>query len=305
MAVKTLEETLAPLSADERKLFESTLSKHPEVKEGWLRQDDYSRRMNEFSAQKAEADKAIARAAELDAWAERNVPIWDGLVEKGLINDEGEEVWSVQKTQLEQERDEARAQALAGADMKPEELDKRVREIVSAAGGVTKAEHEALVQQEARKIAQEEFVTGWKSKETEFNEKTIPFVAGFSSATAIVASRFEKETGEKWDADRQKAMFKLMSDEKNFDPFAVEEKLMAPYREKKSVEERIEAEVQKRTATRRAETGSGDDYIPQEGEPKGALRQMLERSAEPQDFQTLVEQQARKAGAELRVAGKA
>ena len=144
MAVKTFEETLAQLSADERKLLDNTFAKHPELKEGWLRQDDYSRSMNSLKEQKTKLEDDLAYAEKMKDWADRNVPKWDALAEKGIIDKEtGDELWTSQKAELERQLDEAKKQ-LVGGEMDPAELDKRVKEIVTASGGVTKDE---MVQQ--------------------------------------------------------------------------------------------------------------------------------------------------------------
>ena len=129
--------------------------------------------------------------------------------------------------------------------MDPKELEKRVKEIVTASGGVTKDELNALVQSEARKLAKEEFGNEWKARETNFNTKTIPMVAGFSAATAVMAAKYEKERGETWTAEKQKELFDLMGKENNFDPFVVGEKLLAPIRDKKARADEIKAEAEK------------------------------------------------------------
>ena len=67
MAVKSFEEVYGKLSADEKKLFDSTLTKHPELKEGWLRQDDYSRKTQEIAAQKKDFEEGQAKVAQCDA----------------------------------------------------------------------------------------------------------------------------------------------------------------------------------------------------------------------------------------------
>ena len=307
-------EMVARLSADERKLLDNTFSKYPELKDDWinakedgLRLADYSRKLNEFTAKEKEFETAKSEQERWEAWAEKNVPIWEGLAEKGIIDKEtGEELWTKQKSELETQLAEARKQAVAGADMKPEELDARVKEIVKQAGGVTPDELKALIMSEGKKLAEETFKEQWSTKETDFNSKTIPFVAGFAAATSVVANRFEKETGEQWTVDRQKEMFDLMSKEQNFDPFKVEEKILAPFRDKKARAEEIRVEAEKLAKTMRAETGGGEErYIPQDGEGKGALKAMLERSAgESTDFTGLINDQARKAAAELRAEGK-
>lgn len=308
MAVKSFEEVYGQLSADEKKLFDSTLTKHPELKEGWLRQDDYSRKTQEIAAQKKDFEEGQAKVAQYDAWYEKVEPRWKGLAEKGIIDEEtGEELWTAQKSKLEEELESAKAAALAGADMDPKELDRRVTEIVKANGGVSKEEMSALIQSEAKKLASEVFTEQWSGKEKDFNEKTIPFVAGFSAGTAVVASQFEKETGEAWTKERQAQMFELMAAKKNFDPFAVKEEMIAPFKAKKDQEAEIERRVQERLQTTKGMPGSGDEpFIPEAEKAKGALRQMLDRSAEVEgDIQGLIMGKAREAGAQMRSEGKA
>jgi hypothetical protein len=305
MAIKTFEEIYASLSADEKKLLDNTFAKHDGLKEGWLRQDDYSRKMNAIKAQETEFEEAKAYSSKMKDWADRNVPKWEALVEKGIIDSEtGDELWTAQKTELERQLDEAK-KAAVGGDMDPAELDKRVREIVKANGGVTPDELKALVASEAKKLAEETFESQWKTKESDFNTKTIPFIAGFSAATAVVANKYEKETGEAWTAEKQKELFDAMAKEQNFDPFVVGEKLLVPVREKKRIEQEIEDRAQKRVQELRGMPGGGEEgFIPQSG-PKGALQLALERSAEANgDFESMIKAQTVKAAKELVAEGK-
>lgn len=309
MAVKNLEEVLAALSGDERKLFDSTLSKNPELRDGWLRQDDYSRKLNEFKAKETEFEAAQADKERWEAWAERNVPIWDSLAEKGIVDkDTGEELWTKTKTDLETQLEEARKAAVAGADMDPAELDKRVREITKEAGVLSRTELDAVIQAEAKKLATETFDEQWKAKESDFNTKTIPFVAGFSGSYALAAMQYQQETGEKWTAEKRDEFYKLMATENNFDPEKVLDKFMTPFRDKKLRQEEIQTEAKKLAATMSGMPGSGSgdqNYIPPSEAQKGAMRQMLERSAEGDgDFESLIMNKAREAGAALRAEGK-
>ncbi len=303
MAVKTFEETLAQLSADERKLLDNTFAKHPELKEGWLRQDDYSRNMNSLKEQKTKLEDDLAYAEKMKDWADRNVPKWDALAEKGIIDKEtGDELWTSQKAELERQLDEAKKQ-LVGGEMDPAELDRRVKEIVTASGGVTKDEMNALIQSEAKKLAKETFAEEWGVKETNFNEKTIPFVAGFSAATAVAAAKYEKETGKPWTADTAKEFFGKMSEEKNFDPYAVIDKFIEPIKKGKETEteiERLKAENERLKAGRGMPGGGDERAIPQE---KGALQMMLERSADG-DFESMIKGKAVEAATELIAEGK-
>lgn len=295
-------------TAEEQKLFEKTLAEDPELKGGWLRQDDYGRSKTEL--QKKEAEVA-ARDEQLNDWADKTLPKWETLKEKGIIGADDEPIWETRLSTLEKERDDARAAALAGGDMKPEELEKRVKDIVEAAGGATKAEVDALYKSEARKIAVEEFGNEWKKKETDFNTNTIPFINGFATATAVMATRYEKETGEPWTKEVHEQMHAKMNKDNEFDPYKVVDEMIKPFREKKKTDEDVEARVQARLAeerqSRRAETGGSDDYIPQPGEGKGALREMLDRSAKKEegggDFEALIRDKAREAAQQL-AAGK-
>lgn len=310
MAVKTLEETLAQLSADERKLFESTLSKHQELKDGWLRQDDYSRKMTEISARQKTFDENAAQMKQWQEWSDKTVPIWDHLVEVGVVDKETfEETWSKKQQEYETKLKEAESRAIAGADMKPEEIDAHVKKIIADSGGfATKADYDALVKNEAKKIAEEVFNSEFSKQETKFNENTVPMVVGMSGANAILAMHYEAETGEKWNTEKQKELFAQMVRNRNYDPFANEEEFLKPHRDKKARAKEIEDEVAKRVAaerSQRAETGGREDYIPQVGDQKGALKQMLERSAGSDDFQAIIAEQAKKAGGELRTEGKA
>jgi hypothetical protein len=185
--------------------------------------------------------------------------------------------------------------------MKPEEIDARVREIIKAAGvPVTAEERAALYATEAKALVE----AGFKERETKFNTDTIPFVAGFSAAVAVVANRYEKESGEMWGVEKQKELFNLMSTKQNFDPFAVQEELLAPIKSKKAEEERIEKEVQKRLGERGMPGAGHEDFIPQP-DSRGALQMALERSAAAgSDFEATIKAQAVKAATELRTAGK-
>lgn len=309
---QTFEELVGTLqlSADEKKLFDSTLSKNPALKSGWMRQGDYSRKLNELTekerAAEAKQAEATAERERLDAWADTTIPVWESLKEKGIVDNEGNEVWSTKEADYKRQVEEARAAAIGG-DVKPEDLQKLVSETVKAAGGATREEIEALTMAAAKKAAESSFEDGWKAKEKVINETTIPFINGFATGTAVMAMKYEKETGQPWTREIHEELHKQMSAEKNFDPYVMVDKMIKPHRDKKAAEDEIERRVQERIKTRRAETGGDDDYIPNEGSPKGAIKQMLERSAKEEgqtDTNSLIAEMARKAGAELRQEGK-
>lgn len=301
---KTFEEIIASLSADEKKLFDNTLSKNPELKEGWMAQADYTRKTQALAADRLKMQADLDYAEQMKEWSDVNVPRYNALVEKGIVSDTGEELWSAQKAELERQLAEARAQAVGG-DMDPAELDKRVREIVKANGGLTPEEMKAVVTSEAKKLAEETFEAKYAAKETDFNEKTIPFVAGFSSGVAVAAAKYERETGKTWTAETAKDFFSLMSTEKNFDPYAVSEKFLAPHKAAKDSEAEIERKAQERAdeiiKQRGGMPGAGDEQIiPGQ---KGNLQQMLDRSA-ADDFESVIAAKAVEAAKSLHAEGK-
>lgn len=304
MAVQTFDEMYAGLTPEERKVFDNAIARNPELKAGWLRQDDYSRKMNEVQGQKKEFEELRDYKARMEPWADKAYELTERLQGSGVIDAEGNELWSDQKAQLEKDLQAAREAAIAGGEMKPEELEKHVREIVKATGmTLTRDEIAALYQAESKKAFEE----GWKSKEAEFNSKTIPFVAGFSAGVAVVASKYEKETGEAWTAEKQQELFDLMGKENNFDPFKVQEKLLAPIREKKNREAEIKAEAEKlarQMVADRMPGGGGEDFIPQPGQPKGALQMALEASQNGGDIESQIKARAVEAAKALQQEGK-
>ena len=281
MAVKTFDETVQglKLSADEKKLFDSVIAKAPELKEGWLRQDDYSRKQTEMKAKQEEYDAAVEYKTKMEPWSDKVYSTLESVAEKGWFDlEKGEEHFTDKYSEIEKQLEEAKA--LTGGDMDPQKLqeivDARVKETVKNAGGLSKEEITALYKAETKTAIEE----GFKEREADFNSKTIPFVAGFAAANAVVSARYERESGEKWTPEKQKEFFELMSKEGKFDPFALEDKLLEPVKAKKKVEADIEAEVQKRLAGRGMPGGGGERFIPQPpgGDARGLLQKALEES---------------------------
>ena len=307
MAVKTFEEIVAglQLSADERKIFDNAIAKSSELKDGWLRQDDYSRNMTEISAKKKRLDELEAYETRMKPWSDEVYKKLETFEQAGIVDKEGNELWTKTKTQLEQDLEAARKQALAGGDMKPEEIDERVKAIVKqAGGGLSREEITALYAAESKKMIED----GFKEREAKFNSETIPFIGGFASSVAVVASRFERETGEKWTAEKQQELFKLMGDKQVFDPFKLEDDILAPHKAKKAEEDRIQTEVNKRLAQMGMPEGGGERFIPHGGDTStgvGSLQAALKRSGDATgDLDTFIKSQAVKAGTELRNEGK-
>ena len=313
MAVKTFDEIYSSLSADEKKLLDNVIAKEPELKGGWLRQDDYSRKQNELKSKQAEYDEAVSYKAKMEPWAGKVYSTLEGAAEKGWFDLEtGEEHFTDKYTELEKQLEAAKL----GGDMDPKQLEevvtKKVQEIAKQAGGLTREEAAALYASESKKLVDE----GFKEREAKFNAETIPFVAGFSAGVAVLANRYEQESGEKWTPEKQKELFELMNKEQNFDALKVEEKFFAPVREKKKIADEIEEKAKKRADEIAKERGYGmpgdgtERFIPQPpgGDARGLLQKALDESAGgdkgPVDINDLVRAGVVEGAKELIEAGK-
>lgn len=192
--------------------------------------------------------------------------------------------------------------------MDPAVLKANIQAILKDYGPISKDEMTALAQAEARKLAGETFDTKYAEKEAHFNDKTIPFVTGFSTSMALAAAKYERETGKEFSVEDQQAVFALMTRDKNYDPRKVVAEYMAPELKKKADDAEVERRVQERLAqergTRGGMPGGGDEpFIPQSSQ-KGNLQLMMEREAGPTDIESLVTAAAVKASTELRTEGK-
>jgi len=281
MAVKSFEEIYSGLSAQEKSLIDNLFAKAPELKEGWLRQDDYSRKQTELKSKQAEYDEAVAYKAKMEPWSQEAYDRLHALEEAGVLDLEGKVLWTDQKAELERQLEEAKT---LGGDMDPKQLEelvtKKVQEIAKNAGGLTKEEAAALYQSESKKLVED----GFKEREAKFNSETIPFIAGFAAANAVVGMRYERESGEKWTPEKQQEFYKMMSTEGKFDPYALEDKLLEPVKAKKQREADIEAEVQRRLADRGMPGGGHERTLPTPPpeNPIGLLQKAMSESADKQ-----------------------
>jgi hypothetical protein len=312
MAVKTLEEVIASLSGTEKELFEKTLKDTPELREGWLRQDDYSRKLNELKSKEAEYQTAVDYKTRMEPWAEEAYERLHSLEEAGVLAPDGEVLWVDKEAELRQQIAAAEARALAGGgDMKPEEIRASVEQIAKDIGiPLTAEERKALYESEAKRAAEAAVEAKLNAATSDFNTKTIPLTMGMAAAMAISAVRYEKETGKEFtDEDHQKVV-SLLREENGYDP----RKAMAEYIKPIVAEKNSAAEIERRAQERANEIlkergglpgAGGEPYIPQPRE-KGNLERMLERSKDgATDFESLIQQQTVKAAQELRTEGKA
>lgn len=310
MAVQSFEEILAAaqLSAEERKLIDNIKQKVPEFEKGYLRQDDYSRKTQELATERKKYETAIEYSERMKTWADEKVPIWESLVESGVIDEESKPIWPEEKRKMQEALEEAKK--AIGGDMDPAELDKRVKAIVAESGlKLTAEEWKNVYASEGKKLVEETIDAKYAGFQKDFNEKTIPFTTGFATSMAIMAGKYEKETGKEFTDDDQKAVFDLMAKEQDFNPRTAVAKYMEPtVRQKKTdaeVEKRAQELADKKVAEMGGLPGGGNEpYIPQ-GQGRGSLQAMLDESAAAEgDVESLAAAAGRKAAAELRSEGK-
>lgn len=312
MPAQTWEEILAEakLSASEQQLLDNIVKRVPEFKDGRLRQSDYSARQLELQKDRKKYDDAIATAERVQGWYNDRKPEWDALVTAGAIDENGDPVWPKEKERMAKELADAKAAAIAGVDMDPAELDKRVREIVKAAGGVTQEELKALYAEEGRKIAKEEVTAKYNEFREEFTTRTIPFNMSMSAANALAALDYERTTGEEFTAEKQTELFNFMNKENNMDPRSAMKLILKPIIEKKATEADIEKKANERALQilkDRGEVAGDQDVlpVPTREAAQGSLKRMLEASAIAEgDVESLAMAGAHKAAAELRAEGK-
>lgn len=303
MAVKTFEQILSTLSAQEKTLLDNLFAKEPELKDGWLRQDDYSRKQTEMKSKLDEAQVAIEYKGKMEPWAEEAYERIHALEEAGVIDPDGKVLWTEKKTEYETEIEDLKKKLVAGGEMKPEEVDKivtsKVEEIRKQVGGLTREEAQALYQSEAKKLVED----GFKEREAKFNAETIPFVAGFSASVAATAVKYMKETGEDWTKERQDELFKRMNDTKEFDAFKHIDALLAPAKAKKDEDARVAKRVEEELAKRGMPGGGSERVIPQSA-GVGALQAALAASGGDTDLEARIKQSSVEAAKELVAEGK-
>jgi len=306
MAAQTWQEIVASakLDANEVKLLDNLISKIPELKDGGLRQADYSRNMTELKKRQKEYDEAVEYSQRMKAWADNNVPIYESLVENGTIDPEGKPLWKSKVSDLEQQLEEARKQMVAGGtDMTPEEFDKHIRKTVKDLGvGVTTEEIKALIASEASRLSSETVDKKYETWKNDFNSNTLPTTIGLSAQNSLMAIKYERETGEEFTDEKQREFFAFMTKEQDFNPRSAMTKFLQPTIEKKNMEAEVERRVNEKVKTLRSMPGAGgEEWLPSDGkQPVGTIRKMLEVDSVSDDIGAQLNDAVRKASQELR-----
>lgn len=311
MPVKSLEDVVKTLSADEQQLLDKTFKAHPELKDGWLRQDEFSRKQNELQAKQGEFDTLSQYKEKMEPWAETTYERLQRLEEAGVLDKEtGEELWTAKEAKFNKDLEEARKAAVAGGDMTQEQLDATVKQIIKDSGVVlTKEEIQALYVSQAKAMVETTFDEKYKAAETNFNTKTIPIVSGISTAMAVAAMRYEKETGKEFTDEDHAKVIGMLGEKNNYDPRVAMREYMKPFVDEKTSEAEIERRATEKFEQMKKDRGEmpgggRETYIPPPDQ-QGNVLKMLERSKdEAGDFESKIMAGAVTAAKELRTEAK-
>lgn len=226
---------LEPADAEiQRTLIEKNAKFAQELKDGRLRQSDYSKFMNEKKSE-------LEYAGKMRTWADENVPKHTQLVK------DYETLDNTRKT-LEQQVNDYREQVtkFQSGELNVDEaaLDARVEQRVKALGYVTRADMDAIVKQEATKLAKEESLSAVKEATTKFLTETWPAAQAINSAIIMKSFEHLQEFGKPLNDDDLKGISAMMTERNIVDPRKAYDEWISPKRN----EVKVNAEVERRVA---------------------------------------------------------
>jgi hypothetical protein len=259
--LEALLKVMDPADAEvQRKIFE----KHPQLGDGWLRQADYDRSMNENKTKLQTADK-------WKEWADRNVVEVDG---KHMSRDAvtlRAELEAAERTKAELERKVAESVVAHGGDAA--DVEKVTAAVLAKIGGepASKTEIARLVGEETTKAVS----AGLKAAQTEFFEKTFAPSVNWMTGMTQVQYDYRDEFGK----NLPRADFaKFMKDNNLSDPTLAFEQFVAPDREKKRIAEAADKLYQDRVKEEEKKgTFPGSSGAPT---PVGGLQLRLNKKAD-------------------------
>lgn len=150
MAKNPFDEVLELVTDDgDKKALTELATKYSSLKDGWLRQSDYSRSMDSVKKLQKELDAAKGKIELADRWDAWRAENWDE--EANATRAE-----AVLKAQLESERQaklELEAKLASGGEMSPQEIETVLEQLAAKKNWISKAEAEkelAVLRQQAQ-----------------------------------------------------------------------------------------------------------------------------------------------------------
>jgi hypothetical protein len=270
-ALETLIKTLpAEVQAQQRAILE----KHPALGEGWLRQNDYDRFLNENKGKLSKYDETMD-------WYKRTKPVHDQTVA------------DLKEAQEKAARLEAASAAAGGGNVDAEKVAKAVMENLGKTMP-TKTELATLIAEETKKQAD--------SARDNFFKSDVPQALGFMTAMNDVQWKYRDEFGKSMD---RVEFAKFMTENKLSDPIEAYER----YTEKDRRAREVKAEVDKQLEEEKKKLRS--EFVPGSTGSQGTghlqIRVSEKKAGDPlfgQDIELGDNAAAMSAAAELRAEGK-
>ena len=290
--VDDLTKFVEPADADALKaIFEKNKKLAQEVKDGRLRQSDYSKFLNENKQKLADVDK-------WSAWANENIPRHEKLVDQFS---ELQELNKTLETQVADYRDQVTKFQAGELNVDEAALDARVEKRVKDLGYVTQAEMQKIIKQEAGTLATEAARSQVTEGTTKFLTETWPAVQAINQAIIMKSFSHMKEFGEPLNDDDVKAISDIMVERNLQDPRKAYDAWVTPKRDAI----KFESEVQKRVT----ELRSNDGFPGVSGQPMMELGPVQLKNAGkipelPADSKLGDNNAAMAAAAEMRTEGK-
>lgn len=306
---KELESLVEGFSQEELKLFDNLVTKQYEfakakdpngatLQEGWLRQQEFDKRSNEW---KSRTEKAEDLAKRRNEWYEQNKPIHDAALEHARELETRSQELETQQAELRQKLTEAEARRAAegGDPVDKEELKRLVMEEAKGMGWLTKAEMQQLIDNKEFQLAsvqaaRDEATKAIVAAKTELWEKSFPEIANHAADISEIAYDHKSEFQESLNRTEFSAFLK----DKGISDFkAGYTDYVKPRRDEREFKKRVDAEVQQRVS---GMTVNGGAVLggPQE---KGALQMRIERD---NAAATTMSAASAAAAAEMRTEGK-
>jgi hypothetical protein len=236
-----LKDLIDLVSADDSAALRSLLEKPEnlkfaqELKDGRLRQADYSRFLNE-NRQK------LAKVDEWKTWADKNVPLHQKLVEDYTTLENSHKT-------LQQQADDYReklAKVQAGEmDVDEATLNARIDQRLSG-GYYTRSEIDKIVKDEAQKMAREESTQTLNGLTNKFLTETWPAATEIMSTLIECSFSHQQEFGTPLSRDQRKEIGDLMKSRNIEDPLKAYESWVEPKRSQKRNDEEVDRRVNER-----------------------------------------------------------
>jgi len=288
---------LEGIPADQVTIFDNLLTKTPDLstrlKEGVLRQSDYDRKMN---ASKADVEAAKKRAKELEDWYAENEPI-----HKSTLADYEKVEKSNKELQERLRLAEAARQSSGGDEVNAAELELKVKEQIEKFGYVSRADMDAIIATEAKKMAETEVKTSIAEATKDFWSKTFPAAATAQADIAEVVYDWKAEFGENIDRAKLDEIMKQRSLTSFKDGAAA---LAEPIRSKREFDKKVKEEalvIASGMTGGGMAGGAGGAPV-----PMGAVQMRMQRDAKAAEAAGISNSKlaAVEAAQELRAAGK-